>query len=144
MRAAQVVCLGGPVLFEHQLRQFEDQRRHQADSEQLHALHLCRGYDISAEPATNDSSMVVVTVTLGGSLTGSARGQPNWWCCANGQGKDWSHWSRKLSGLTRGRVSGWETGVVTAQCHGCSLFPSSLSAMTSLLWSDDHLRCDPL
>ena len=52
------VRLGGSLLLLHQLCQHKVQRRHQADHEQLHALHLCRGHVLPAEPHANDLTLL--------------------------------------------------------------------------------------
>ena len=52
------VRLGGSVLLLHQLCQHEVQRRHQANHEQLHALHLCCRHVIPAEPHAHDPTLL--------------------------------------------------------------------------------------
>ena len=52
------VRLGGSLLLLHQLCQHEVQRRHQADHEQLHALHLGCGDVLPAEPDANDPPLL--------------------------------------------------------------------------------------
>ena len=52
------VWVGGSLLFLHQLRQHEVQRRHEADHEQLHALHLRRGHVLPAEPHAHDPTLL--------------------------------------------------------------------------------------
>ena len=56
--ADEVVRLDRPLLLLHQLRQHQAQRRHQADHEQFHALHLRCGHVLPPEPHADDFTLL--------------------------------------------------------------------------------------
>lgn len=55
--ATEMVRLGGALLLLHKLRQLQSQRRHQTDTEQLHAVYICRCNVLSAKSSANDSAV---------------------------------------------------------------------------------------
>lgn len=61
----QVVRVGGHHVLLRQLRQLQNQRRHQTDPEQLHALDLGRRHVVPAEPGAHEAALGDVVVGRG-------------------------------------------------------------------------------